>query len=79
MGRRHHHGHHPEQCTGDHHENGKDAVLGTQESKGAFVNVLGDFGHTWFSSALGFDPTGLNEHVNEANDGQGGHEIEDRV
>ena len=79
VGRRHEHGHHAQQGTGDHHEDGQNAVLRAQEGEGTLVDVLGDRAHLLLTSVLGADPAGLDEHVNEADDGQGGHEVKDRV
>ena len=65
------HGNHPKKGPGYHHKYGENAVFRTEECECSLMNVLGDFGHSRFARALGFHPTRLNDHVNEAQDGQG--------
>ena len=49
---RHQHGHHPEQGSSNHNENGEDAVFSTEEGEGTFVDVLGDGTHLLLTGAL---------------------------
>ena len=87
-----HEGHHDEPVRGFHHggdeaEEGasdddkhrQDAVFSAQEGQCAFVDVLGDFAHAGFARALLADPSGLNGHDDQSEDGQARYEVEQRL
>ena len=64
-----HAGHQTEQCSGDYHEDGEDAVLRAKEGEGAFVNVVGDFSHSGFAGVLLANPSSLHGHDEQSQDG----------
>ena len=69
MGGRYNGRYKPEQCSGDYHENGEDAVLRAKEGEGAFVNVVGDFSHSGFAGILLANPSSLHGHYEQSQDG----------
>ena len=75
----HHGGDEAEECAGDDDEHGQNAVFRAQEGEGAFVNVLGDFAHARFAGALLANPSGLNGHDDQSEDGQARYEVEQRL
>ena len=75
----HHGGDEAEEGAGDDDEHGQDAVFRAQEGQGAFVDVLGDFAHAGFAGALLANPSGLNGHDDQSEDGQARYEVEQRL
>ena len=76
MRRFHHGGDEAEESAGDDDEHREDAVFCAQKGQSAFVNVLGDFAHAGFASALLANPSGLNGHDDQSKDGQARYEVE---